>query len=81
MAVENAGWGAPKIHGELPKLGFEISELSGGSLAVAATPAVLSPAEREALLLRLATDSEASPDNLGEFLLADYIRNRKSRVR
>ena len=23
----------------------------------------------------------ASPDNLGEFLLADYIRNRKRRVR
>jgi hypothetical protein len=26
MAVDNAGWGAPKIHGELLKLGFEISE-------------------------------------------------------
>jgi hypothetical protein len=26
MAVENAGWGAPKIHGELLKLGFEVSE-------------------------------------------------------
>jgi hypothetical protein len=26
MAVENTGWGAPKIHGELLKLGFEISE-------------------------------------------------------
>ena len=26
MAVENVGWGAPKIHGELLKLGFEISE-------------------------------------------------------
>jgi putative transposase len=26
MAVENAGWGAPRIHGELLKLGFEISE-------------------------------------------------------
>ena len=24
--MENAGWGAPKIHGELLKLGFEISE-------------------------------------------------------
>jgi hypothetical protein len=23
---ENAGWGAPKIHGELLKLGFEVSE-------------------------------------------------------
>jgi hypothetical protein len=26
MATENSGWGAPKIHGELLKLGFEISE-------------------------------------------------------
>jgi transposase InsO family protein len=26
MATENVGWGAPKIHGELLKLGFEISE-------------------------------------------------------
>src|SRR6186997_1068997 len=26
MSTENAGWGAPKIHGELLKLGFLISE-------------------------------------------------------
>jgi len=26
MAEENAGWGAPKIHGELQKLGFQVSE-------------------------------------------------------
>jgi transposase InsO family protein len=26
MAQENAGWGAPQIHGEFLKLGFEISE-------------------------------------------------------
>jgi putative transposase len=26
LAVDNAGWGAPKIHGELLKLGFEVSE-------------------------------------------------------
>jgi putative transposase len=26
MATENAGWGAPRIHGELLKLGFDISE-------------------------------------------------------
>jgi hypothetical protein len=26
MATENSGWGAPKIQGELRKLGFEISE-------------------------------------------------------
>jgi hypothetical protein len=26
MRLENADWGAPKIHGELLKLGFTISE-------------------------------------------------------
>jgi putative transposase len=26
MAPENSDWGAPKIHGELQKLGFEVSE-------------------------------------------------------
>jgi hypothetical protein len=26
MAVENSGWGAPKIHGKLLKLGFVVSE-------------------------------------------------------
>jgi len=26
LAGENADWGAPKIHGELVKLGFEVSE-------------------------------------------------------
>ena len=26
MAEENAGWGAPKIHGQLLKLGFAVSE-------------------------------------------------------
>ena len=26
MATENTGWGAPRIHGELLKLGFEVSE-------------------------------------------------------
>jgi len=26
MAAENGDWGAPKIHGELLKLGFEVSE-------------------------------------------------------
>jgi hypothetical protein len=28
MAAENPTWGAPRIHGELLKLGFEISESS-----------------------------------------------------
>ncbi len=56
----------------LEPAGFEISELSGGSLAVAATPAVLSPAEGEALLLRLAADTAASPENLGQRILDDF---------
>ncbi len=56
----------------LEPAGFEISELSGGSLAVVATPAVLSPAEGEALLLLLAADGEASPENLGQRILDDF---------
>ena len=26
MVDENAGWGAPRVHGELLKLGFDVSE-------------------------------------------------------
>jgi hypothetical protein len=26
MALENAGWGAPRVHGELLKLGFTVDE-------------------------------------------------------
>lgn len=56
----------------LEPAGFEIAELSGGSVAVSATPAVLSPADAEALLLRLAADGEASPVNLRERILDDF---------
>jgi hypothetical protein len=42
LAEENPTWGAPKIHGELPKLGFVVSERSTpgifGASAVVATP-------------------------------------------
>jgi putative transposase len=39
MAVENPTWGAPRIHGELLKLGFEISECTVGRyLARKASP-------------------------------------------
>jgi hypothetical protein len=33
MAMANVGWGAPKIHGELLKLGIVISESSGAACA------------------------------------------------
>ena len=32
MSQENPLWGAPRIHGELLKLGFEVSELSVGNI-------------------------------------------------
>ena len=32
MVVENPTWGAPRIHGELLMLGFDVSELNGLSL-------------------------------------------------
>ena len=56
----------------LEPAGFELSELSGGTVALSATPAVLSPGEAEALLLRLAADSAASPENLGQRILDDF---------
>src|SRR5262249_61712827 len=35
LAQENTGWGAPKIHGELLKLGFQISERDSGPISAA----------------------------------------------
>ncbi len=52
--------------------GFEIAELSGGSVGCLAVPAALGPAEGEALLERLAADGEATPDNLRRRLLDDF---------
>ena len=34
MSCENPLWGAPRIHGELLKLGFEISQSSGAKYMV-----------------------------------------------
>jgi hypothetical protein len=34
MSMENPLWGAPRIHGELLKLGFEIAQLSGAKYMV-----------------------------------------------
>ena len=33
LAEENPGWGAPKIHGEMSKLGFGVSERTAGRWA------------------------------------------------
>lgn len=59
---------APALAG----FGFEVEELSGGTLGVAAAPAALGPEEARALLLRLATDAEATPENLAVRLLDDF---------
>lgn len=56
----------------LDRLGFEVEELSGGTLAVAAAPVPLGPEEARALLLRLATDGEATPENLVTRVLEDF---------
>ena len=37
MSVENPLWGAPRIHGELLKLGFEVAQLSVAKLCVPKT--------------------------------------------
>jgi hypothetical protein len=38
MAGENPPWGAPRIHGELLKLGFEISERTVSRYLLRCTP-------------------------------------------
>lgn len=53
----------------LETVGFEIAELSGGSVALAAAPADLGPEEARGLLVTLASDAEATPDNLATHLL------------
>ncbi len=61
-----------ELTGELEGCGFSIAALSGGSLGVAAVPAVLAPAEAEGLLLTLAREEAGAGDDaraLGERLL------------
>jgi DNA mismatch repair protein MutL len=55
----------------LGEVGFELAELSGGTLALAAAPASLGAEEARALLAVLASDDEATPANLAERLLDD----------
>jgi DNA mismatch repair protein MutL len=56
----------------LGEAGFELEELSGGTLAVAAAPAALGPEEARGLLLAVATDPEADPATLRRRLLDDF---------
>ena len=53
----------------LAEVGFEIAELSGGSLALAAAPADLGPDEARALLVELAADRGVDAENLATRLL------------
>src|ERR1700687_1830461 len=46
MAAENSDWGAPKIHGELLKLGFEVSERTVARYLRRVRPRRLDPAKR-----------------------------------
>jgi hypothetical protein len=46
MAEENSGWGALKIHGELLKLGFEVSERTVARYLRRMRPRRLDPAKR-----------------------------------
>jgi len=55
----------------LASVGFELEELSGGTLGLTAAPASLGPEEARRLLAVLATDSEATPENLRRRLIDD----------
>ncbi len=53
----------------LEAVGFELAELSGGSVALAAAPADLGPEAARGTLVALASDSEATAENLATRLL------------
>jgi DNA mismatch repair protein MutL len=61
-----------EIAAELESAGYEIGELPNGTVALAATPAVLPVADAEALLLALAADGEATGANVRIRLLDDF---------
>jgi DNA mismatch repair protein MutL len=60
-----------ELAGALEALGFELEPLSGGTFALAAAPAELGPETARALIATLATDAEATPENLRRRLLDD----------
>lgn len=64
----------------LSEAGFELSELSAGTLVLAAAPASLGVEEAHALLLTLATDREASAATLRRRLLDDFAASSACRA-
>jgi hypothetical protein len=61
MVAENATWGAPRIHGELLKLGFEVSEPTV-SRWMRRTPRPLDPAKRWLTFLQNHREAIAAMD-------------------
>jgi len=61
MAAENPTWGAPRIHGELLKLGFRLSETTA-SRWVRRVPRDPGPAERWLTFLRNHREAIAAMD-------------------
>ncbi|MBP1644162.1 MAG: mismatch repair protein MutL [Acidobacteria bacterium] len=60
--------------------GFELEVLSGGTLALSGAPAALGPEEARGLLLALATDAEATSENLRRRLLDDLAASMACRA-
>jgi hypothetical protein len=50
MSAENPLWGAPRIHGELLKLGFEVAQSSVAKLSF---PKIISARSDDAIRTRL----------------------------
>jgi DNA mismatch repair protein MutL len=64
----------------LSELGFEIEELSGGTVALSSAPASLGVEDARALAVRLASDGEATPENLVRRLLDDFAASMACRA-
>jgi DNA mismatch repair protein MutL len=56
----------------LAELGFDVAELSGGTMALAGAPAPLGAEEARSLVAKLASDGEAGASNLRTRLLDDW---------
>lgn len=62
MVAENPSWGAPRIHGELLKLGFDLSEPTV-SRWVRRAPRPIGPGERWLTFLRNHREAIAASSN------------------